>query len=170
MVRLETARLIFRDHEPRDLEAYCELESDPVYRSPQPVYPRAELERGYREAVLKPKDLGLCATEFKPDGHYVGRCGLYPFRNDAGEVQPGEAFIAFYIARPYWGRGIATEAGRAWVDYGFSQLGLVRIEAGVAAANTASLRVVAKLGFTWIRSGGKITGADWHDYELRNPR
>ena len=67
-----------------------------------------------------------------------------------------------------WMRGIATEAGKAWVDYGFAQLGLTRIEAGVNADNVASLRVVEKLGFQWIRSGG-TDGVRWHDLELRKP-
>ena len=80
-----------------------------------------------------------------------------------------EAFIAFCVARPYWGRGIATEAGKAWIAHGFETLGLRRIEAGVNAANAASLRVIEKLGFAWVRSGGD-QGTRWHDFELRNPQ
>jgi len=168
MVRLETTRLVFRDHELGDLDAYCAIESDPEYRSPQQVHSRKELERSFRNAVLKPRDLGLFATIFKPENCYVGRCGLYPLRNARNELVPNEAFLAFYIGRPYWGRGIATEAGKAWVDFGFTQLGLTRIEAGVNADNDASLRVVEKLGFQRSRSGG-TDGVRWHDFELRNP-
>src|ERR1051325_4725971 len=142
------------------------MESVPIYRLPQVVHPRAELERSFRERLMVPKDLGLLATIFKPENVYVGRCGLYPFRTPEGELVPGEAFLAYYIARPYWGRGIATEASRAWVRYGFDILGLRRIEAGVAAANAASIRVVEKLGFPRIRSGGE-GGIHWHDYELK---
>lgn len=163
---LETERLLFRQHQESDLEAFCEMESDPVYRSPQPVHPRTEVERSFREAWLLPKSFGLLATVFKPDGRYIGRCGLYPLRNDANEVIPGEALIAFYLARPYWGRGLATEAGRAFVEYGFGQLGLSRIEAGVNAKNLASIRVVEKLGFAWVRSG-EGGGSSWHLYEVK---
>ena len=81
MVRLETERLLFRDHEPGDLEAYCAMESDSLYRAPQPVHPRAELERSFRNVWLVPKTLALRATVFKADNQYIGRCGLYPFRN-----------------------------------------------------------------------------------------
>jgi len=126
MVRLETARLILRDHEPGDLEPYCEMESDPVFRAHQPVHPREELER----------------------------TGLYPHRTEGGVIVPREATLAFYIARAYWGRGIATEAGQAFVEHGFRDLGLVKIHAGVNAANLASVRVIEKLGFRWVRSGG----------------
>ena len=168
VIYLETERLFFRDHQPDDLEAYCAMESDPVYRSPQVVHPRAEIERSFREAIMTPKPLGLRATVFKPDNLYVGRCGLYPFRTDEGDLVPDEAFIAFYIARPYWGRGIATEAARAWVQHGFDTLGLRRIVAGVNAANVASARVVEKLGFRRFRSGGDET-TRWNDFELVRP-
>ena len=164
---LETERLLFRHHQESDLGPFCEMESDPVYRSPQRVHPRAELERSFREGWMQPKPLGLLATVFKPEDRYIGRCGLYPRRNDANEVVPGEAVIAFYLARPYWGRGLATEAGRAFVQYGFRQLGLTRIEAGMNVKNLASIRVVEKLGFVWVRSG-EGGGNLWHEYEIRN--
>ncbi|HEX7862879.1 MAG TPA: GNAT family N-acetyltransferase [Verrucomicrobiae bacterium] len=115
MTILQTNRLLFRNHIPADLEPYCEIESDPVYRSPQKVHPRTELERSFRESVSPPKPMGLLATVFKPDDKYIGRCGLYPRRGDDGNVIPGEAVLAFYFARPYWGRGLATEAGRAFI-------------------------------------------------------
>lgn len=169
MIRLESARLLFRDHEAGDLEPYCEMESDPIYRWPQPVHPRGELERGFANLCM-PKELGLLATVIKRDNIYIGRSGLYPFRNEHDVVQPGEAFIAFYIARPYWRHGFASEAGEAWVRYGFETLDLRRIEAGVAVKNRASQRVVEKLGFQWLRSGGAGDdgGVHWHDFELWN--
>ena len=165
MVRLETERLIFRDHEPEDLEPYCEMESDPIYRAPQRVHPREELERSFTQTWLPRKEMGMLATVFKPDGRYIGRTGLYPHRSEDGSIVPGEATLAFYLARAYWNRGIASEAGRAFIEYGFRDLGLIKIHAGMNAANLASQRVIEKLGFHWVRSGGDAT-TEWHDYEL----
>lgn len=167
MVKLETERLLFRDHEPEDLEPYCAMESDPLYRAPQPVHPRSELERSFREVWLVPKPLGLRATVFKPDNRYIGRCGLYPFRNESDATVAGEAVLAFYLAREYWGRNIASEAGRAFVRHGFETLVLKKIHAGMNAENAASIRVIEKLGFTRVRSG-ESGGTRWHDYELVN--
>ena len=169
MIHLETERLLFRDHEPGDLEAYCTMESDTQYRHPQPVHPRAELERSFRETWLAPKSMGLRATVFKPTGLYIGRCGLYPQRDESGNIVPDEALIAFYLARAFWGQGLATEAGHAFVRHGFETLGLRRIQAGMNVDNAASIRVIEKLGFTWVRSG-EGSGSRWHDFELRNPR
>ena len=169
MIILETERLLFRDHEESDLEPYCEMEADPEYRRPRRVHPRAELERSFREGWLPRKPMGLLATVFKPDGRYIGRCGLYPNRGEDDKIIPGEARLAFYLARPYWKRGLSTEAGQAFIRYGFKELGLSRIEAGMNAKNAASIRVIEKLGFVWIRSG-EGGGNSWHDYELRNPQ
>ena len=165
MVRLESTRLIFRDHQLEDLEPYCEMESDPAYRAHQTVHPREELERSFREAWLPRKDMGLLATVLKAEGRYIGRTGLYPFRTDEGDIVPGEATLAFYLARPFWGLGLATEAGHAFVEHGFRDLGLRKIHAGMNAAHKASQRVVEKLGFEWVRSGGDATSR-WLDFEL----
>jgi ribosomal-protein-alanine N-acetyltransferase len=168
MIHLETERLLFRDHEPLDLEPYCEMESDARYRWPQPVHPRAELERSFERTWLPPKEMALLATVYKPNGRYIGRCGLYPLRGPDDIVIPGAANLAYYLARPYWGQGLATEAARAFVDYGFSRLGLARIEAGMNTRHVASVRIVEKLGFTRIASGGG-GGETWYQYELRRP-
>ena len=168
MIRLESPRLLFRDHEPQDLAPHVTMELDPIYRAPQIVHPREEIERRFHETWLLPKQLGLLATVFKPDQAYIGRTGLYPYRTEDGEIVAGEATLAFYLARPYWGRGIATEAGQAFIEHGFRDLGLAKIHAGMNAANLASVRVIEKLGFNWVRSGGDAT-VRFHDYELINP-
>jgi ribosomal-protein-alanine N-acetyltransferase len=168
MIILETERLLFRDHEEADLEPFCEMEADPEYRWPQQPRSREEAEETFREVWLPRKPMGLLATVFKPEGRYIGRCGLYPRRGDDDEVIPGEARLAYYLARPYWGRGLATEAGRAFIEYGFTRLCLSRIEAGANAKNLASNRVLQKLGFVWVESG-EGGGNSWHRYELRSP-
>jgi ribosomal-protein-alanine N-acetyltransferase len=166
---LETARLGFRHHIPADLEPHCEMESDALYRAPQRVHPRAELERSFREAWLPEKPMGLLATVLKAEGRYIGRCGLYPNRNDDGNLVPNEAVLAFYIARPYWGRGLASEAGRAFVKYGFERLRLSRIVAGANVNNLASNRAILNSGLVFTHSGGGETGgAFWNAYEAKN--
>src|SRR2546428_7747364 len=110
--------------------------------------------------------MGLLATVFKPEGRYIGRCGLYPHRDHDNLVIPGEGVLAFYLARPYWGRGLATEAGRAFVDFGFGELRLSRILASVDDRNAASLRVLGKLGFVQVDTE-MIGERSIHHYNLR---
>jgi 8-oxo-dGTP diphosphatase len=62
---------------------------------------------------------------------------------DHGE---GLGMLGYWIGRPYWGAGIASEAGAAMVAIGFGHLGLNRIEAVAQPANRRSIRVLEKLG------------------------
>jgi RimJ/RimL family protein N-acetyltransferase len=58
------------------------------------------------------------------------------------------AELGYWIGRPYWGNGFATEAARAIVAYGFAALGLHRVHASHLARNPASGRVMQKIGMT----------------------
>lgn len=81
------------------------MEADPEVRRWVGGYPRSReaAEEKFRRVYLKPRPnrLGMWATVFKPDGRYIGYCGIY-----------GEGTLGYYLAREYWGRGLATEAAR----------------------------------------------------------
>jgi ribosomal-protein-alanine N-acetyltransferase len=77
------------------------------------------------------------------DGELAGGIGLQPQSGESG----GIAKFGYWLGRAYWGRGLATEAGRLVVDHAFRALGLRRLEARVAAPNGASARVLEKCGF-----------------------
>ncbi len=102
MFLLESERLLFREHQPGDMEAYCALEADPEVRryvggTPRPheVSARRFCDRFLKNAGRK---LALRATILKSDGRYIGYSGLYPnFR--PGGTSPGEAVLAFCFAR-----------------------------------------------------------------------
>jgi len=74
------------------------------------------------------------------------------------------AELGYWIGKAYWGRGYATEAARAVVDYGFHTLKLHRVFAHHMARNAASGRVLEKLG---MRYEGTLAEhvRKWDDYE-----
>lgn len=74
-------------------------------------------------------------------GRPIGDSGLIELQ-DYGWVNLG-----FRLAQPYWGKGLATEAAKAWVRAAFDELSLDRLTALVHPENAASIRVVAKLRF-----------------------
>ena len=76
-------------------------------------------------------------------GDLVGVVGLVK-RSD---VYRKTAEIGYWIGEPYWNRGIAPKAVSLIVDYGFNELDLLRIDAGVFEFNKASQRVLEKCGF-----------------------
>jgi ribosomal-protein-alanine N-acetyltransferase len=173
MIVLESERLLFRAHEPADLDAFCEMEADPEVRRYVGGAPRlrAEAERRFQEGLKKPisNRMAMWATIYKPEGRYIGRCGVYPHFESAGHVVAGEGSLGFYLARAYWGRGLATEAGRAFVNFGFEELRLSRIVTAVEVGNDASVRVLEKLGFALVRTE---TGEfrSFHHFELHSRR
>lgn len=64
-----------------------------------------------------------------------------------GRMPSGEDELGYWIARPYWGQGLATEAGRAVIANARHSLRLKRLASGHFVDNPASGRVLAKLGF-----------------------
>jgi len=78
----------------------------------------------------------------KDEGYLVGSCGYYGFH-----TWYGRASIGYELARDYWRQGIMTEALRAIIDFGFREMELNRLEAVVMPENTASTKMLEKLGF-----------------------
>jgi [ribosomal protein S5]-alanine N-acetyltransferase len=154
MIVLETERLLFRDHQLADLDPFCAMEADPEVRRFVGGRPRTrdEAEAKFRSIYLPPVSnrMGMWATVFKPEGRYVGYCGVYPHFGAGGAIA-GEGTLGYYLAQPYWGRGLATEAARAFVDFGFGELGLSRIVSTVQDGNAASRRILENLGFVVVR-------------------
>jgi RimJ/RimL family protein N-acetyltransferase len=78
-----------------------------------------------------------------PDGTLVGVVG-------ADDLEVGtshRANIGYWLAKPYWGRGLMTEAVRRYTEYAFERLEVVRLTAEVFTWNDASRRVLEKVGF-----------------------
>ncbi|MBO0663245.1 GNAT family N-acetyltransferase [Jiella sp. MQZ9-1] len=86
----------------------------------------------------------------KASGGLVGLCGLQP---DETRMDRGE--LGFWIGRPHWGNGYATEAAHAAIDYGFTALRLNEITVNCRVINDASRRVIWKCGFRF-RGNGMI--------------
>jgi 8-oxo-dGTP diphosphatase len=86
----------------------------------------------------------VAAIERLADGMLVGCIEL--------DLTPGQTVgsLGYWIGRPYWGAGIASEAAMAMMDLGFGSLGLSRIEAAAVPANRRSIRVQEKLGLMLI--------------------
>ncbi len=145
---LETDRLILRPMTDEDAYHLFELNSDPqVTRytgDPADPTPSASL-RVIHERIrpqFQQYKMGRFATTLK-DGTFLGWCGLRYF------PQNKEVDLGYRFHRRYWGQGYATEASAAALNYGFETLGLQKIIAKAMPENTASLKVMQKLGMTF---------------------
>ena len=81
----------------------------------------------------------------KAKGNLLGHAGLQYLEN-IEEVE-----IGYYLGRPAWGQGIATEAGTACLRYGFEILGFEQIVAVVRPQNQVSQKVLSKLGLQYVQ-------------------
>jgi RimJ/RimL family protein N-acetyltransferase len=110
-------------------------------RMPHP-YTLAHAEAYVRDRIEQPHRLMFCIDV---DGEAVGGIGVHP----GDDVNRLTAELGYWLAEPFWGRGIMSAAVAAMVRYAFEHQALERIEAYVYASNPASARVLEKCGFTY---------------------
>ena len=161
---LETERLRFRRLTWDDLDEMVAMRSDPEvarYMGGEKIRTR-EFNETRLKFYLDCYDkfgFGMMATIYKPDDKLIGWCGLQPLE-DTGETEVGYGFI-----KDYWGRGLATEAARAWLDYGFNVANLERIVAVAVPENKPSWQVMEKCGMKYERNETHY-GADLVFYSI----
>jgi 8-oxo-dGTP diphosphatase len=145
--RIETARLVLRAPFDSDVEAIVAQLSDPAVtettaRIPHPYGPDDAM--GWIDACRREREagdgLGL-VIERCADHALVGSVGIHL------QTMVAPVILGYWIGRPYWRQGYATEAARGLLDHAFAALAVERVHASVYPGNPASLRVLAKLGF-----------------------
>ena len=97
------------------------------------------------EALFHAHRFGLWAVRVKREEPITGFAGIWPFRD------PPEFELLYGVAESHWGRGLAVEASRAVLNYCRDALAMTIVRASTDAANTASVRVLDRLGFAEVR-------------------
>ena len=87
------------------------------------------------------------ALELKETGHVIGCMGYYPYGESNIEIGEQDVEVGYWIGKPYWNKGLCTEALRAMIDYCFKRRGIKNIWADFFVDNPASGRVMEKCGF-----------------------
>lgn len=91
---------------------------------------------------------GMWVLVRQSDERTIGYCGLSRLPDRVG---PNETEIGFRLARPFWGKGFASEAVAAARDYAWTELSLPKLVAFIDPSNVASIRVIEKAGFEYER-------------------
>jgi RimJ/RimL family protein N-acetyltransferase len=146
-MELITERLILREFVASDWPAVLAYQSDPRYlryyawteRTPEAVQEFVQMFLDNQQK--QPRTAFQLAVTLKSGGQLIGNCGVRL-------KEPGahEGDIGYELAPEYWGQGYATEAARAIVAFGFTQLKLHRIWSWCSADNVGAARVLQKLG------------------------
>jgi RimJ/RimL family protein N-acetyltransferase len=169
---LETASLILRPFGSSDAPAHAILYGDPdVTRflpggpfPPDTVQARSERSLARFAEHWTAHGWGVWAVVDKATEGLIGQCGLNHLP-DGSDVE-----LLYALSRASWGRGLATEAGRAALEHGFGSVGLERIVAVTRPEHRASRRVMERLGMVYEVDRDvfgmrvvcyALSGADW---------
>jgi ribosomal-protein-alanine N-acetyltransferase len=149
---LHTQRLTLRGFSAADLDLYARrIFANPEVTRYLPQRDIPPLERAVRASRYfnrhwAERGYGIWAVTGRQDGQFIGQCGLN-YLTENGEVE-----VDYALAQPYWGQGIATEAARAALDFGFRLIPpLQKIIALAVPENLASRRVMEHLGMSYTR-------------------
>ncbi len=142
---IETPRLGLREMSMADLGFVSEMLADPevmryypapLSRSEAQVWLERQMRR-YRE-----DGHGLWLVECRSSGEPLGQVGL-AMQEVEGVREPE---VVYLVHRPFWRRGVATEAATATRDYAFGRLGVGRVISLIRPQNLPSQGVARKLG------------------------
>lgn len=155
--QLHTERLILRKIDVDDIPALVKYAnnkkiSDYVLNIPYPYNePDAVFRISYVVQGFKKKERYVFSIIHKERGELIGEIGLHlPENNKVAQ-------LGYWIGEPFWNQGIATEAIKAVLKFGFDKLELDRIFASVHVDNEASAKVLTKNGVTDYNTCGSIS-------------
>jgi RimJ/RimL family protein N-acetyltransferase len=165
---LETARLVLATWQCSDWVALRPIASDVEvmrYISGGVPWTNERIQSFVARQVELFAERGFCRWKLlaKPAGEMIGFSGV-GFWDDTLNPE-----IGWWLARHYWGHGLATEAARAALRDVFERIGLDRVISIARPANTASTRIMEKLG---LKLEGKFEkdGVSLVRYAIDHPR
>ena len=150
--RIETRRLLLREWREVDVEAYARICADSeVMRYMLPQRPLSSAEAAFDVQRLCAHwarwGFGHWAVEEKESGRLIGRTGIK--RHPDWGLDPDNTEVGWLYARGTWGRGYATEGGRAAVRFCLEELGRPEAISIAHPDNAASRRVMEKVGLAY---------------------
>ncbi len=164
---LETPRLILRQFTEADDILLLKLNSDPEvlkYVHELPLKTKKQAKNILTNIILPQykNNLGRWAVHLKDNNEFIGWCGL-KYRPELDEIDLGYRFI-----KSVWGKGYGSEAAQHTLAYGFKKLKLNLITGRAHIDNTASLKILEKIGMQFIKEE-IIEECPVKTYTLTNP-
>jgi len=144
---METNRILLRPWREDDAETLFKYASDPEVgpRAGWPPHKSVEESREIIRTVFGGET--MWAVEWKETGEAIGCVGYLPASASNLEIPDDQCEVGYWIARPYWGKGICTEALQLVIDHCFNEKVLTVLWGDYFLDNPASGRVMEKCGF-----------------------
>ena len=162
--QIETNRLGLRLLEAGDIIYLEALEIDPEVKKffPDRQRDKAKTENMIRKFINAHHEHGLpCFLLFDlQSGEFIGRAGF-------GLTESGETEIGYVLHKKFWGKGIASEAVTALLEFARKQIKVDEIIAYADSANIGSTRVMEKCGMTYYKTD-VAKGIECRFYKIKN--
>ena len=143
----ETDRILLRPWRESDAEALFKYASDPEVgpRAGWPPHKSVEESLNIIRTIFSGE--GMWAVIWKKTNEPIGCVGYLPASTSNLKIEPDQGEVGYWIARPYWGMGICTEALRLVIEYCFREKEFSTLWGTFFPSNPASGRVMEKCGF-----------------------
>jgi ribosomal-protein-alanine N-acetyltransferase len=169
---IETERLLLRELLLSDVDGMFEMDSNPnvhrfVGKKPLTNIDESRDQIEKIQEQYKKNGIGRWAVILKETNEFIGWSGI---KLISAEINKHQNFyeIGYRFIEKHWGKGYATEAGKAFVDYAFNEMKVEALYAYADEGNENSRKILEKLGLRYINSFEYENELEvW--YELKNP-
>lgn len=149
-IKIVTERIILRELEISDLENFHFLETDETILKYYGNYPKRNIleTKALLDIVIAQYEkfkTGRLAMIHKINNEYIGWCGI-KYNEHQRNNNINYYDLGYRLKPEFWGKGYATEASKACLQYGFEKLKINKIHAIVNIENKQSINVIEKLG------------------------
>ena len=168
---LETDRLILREFLLSDAEAFFAMDSNPnvhqyLWNKPvQKIEETFEVIEFVRKQYMD-NGIGRFAMISKETNEFIGWAGL-KFNTEMVNNKVNFYDIGYRLDEKFWGKGYASEASFAWLNYAFETMKIKTLEAAAHSYNVASNRILQKIGMQMTETYLE-DGVSWNWYVIEN--
>ena len=168
---LETDRLILREFQLSDTEAFFAMDSNPkvhqyLWNKPvQKIAETIEIIEFVRKQYID-NGVGRFAMISKESNKFIGWAGL-KFNTEMVNNKVNFYDVGYRLDEKFWGKGYASEATFAWLKYAFETMKIKTIEAAAHSDNVASNRILQKIGMQMTETNLE-DDISWNWYVLEN--
>ena len=171
---IETERLILRPLEFSDAEDMFAMDKNPnvhIYLWQKPYQSIDEsiqnienIQKQYAE-----NNIVRFATILKETGEFIGWTGIKIINDHVENGNTNFYDYGYRLNEKFWNKGYASEATKAWLDYGFNEMKIEKMNAYTHAENGASNHILEKHGLKFIEDYLDKDGIKWKWWQMNNP-
>jgi ribosomal-protein-alanine N-acetyltransferase len=172
---LETDRLLLRPLEFTDAAAMFAMDNNPnvhiyLWQNPTQTVEETVKTIEYIKGQYERNNIGRFATILKETGEFIGWTGIKYIDDHVENGNTNFFDYGYRLDEKFWGKGYATEASVAWLDYGFNTMRIEIMNAYAHKANGASNHILGKIGMNLIEDYPDKDGIIWNWWKMENPK